>query len=107
MIKHVALSTCLALGASASAFAADDGAQVIYAGAMIDVENGKVLKDRVIVVEDGLISAIGSRATLDEIDVPDDASLIDLSDMTVLPGLSDSHVHLTSDATIHGYKRKK
>jgi len=105
MIKHVALSTCLALGASASAFAADDGAQVIYAGAMIDVENGKVLKDRVIVVEDGLISAIGSRATLDEIDVPDDASLIDLSDMTVLPGLSDSHVHLTSDATIHGYKR--
>jgi len=25
--------------------------------------------------------------------------------MTVLPGLSDSHVHLTSDATVHGYKR--
>jgi len=31
--------------------------------------------------------------------------MIDLSDMTVLPGLSDSHVHLTSDATVHGYKR--
>jgi len=105
MIKHLALSTCLAFGAAASAFATDDGPQVIYAGAMIDVENGKILKDRVIVVEDGLISAIGSRATLSEIDVPDDATLIDLSDMTVLPGLSDSHVHLTSDATIHGYKR--
>lgn len=105
MIKQFALSSCLVLGAAVSAFAADDGPQVIYAGAMIDVENGKVLKDRVIVVEDGLISAIGSRATLDEIDVPDDATLIDLSDMTVLPGLSDSHVHLTSDATIHGYKR--
>jgi len=105
MIKHFALSTCLVLGSAVSAFAADDGPQVIYAGAMIDVENGEVLKDRVIVVEDGLISAIGSRSTLDEIDVPEDAALIDLSDMTVLPGLSDSHVHLTSDASIHGYKR--
>jgi len=105
MINHIALSSCLALSAAASAFAADSVPQVIYAGEMIDVENGKVLKDRVIVVEDGLISAIGSRATLDEIDVPDNATLIDLSDMTVLPGLSDSHVHLTSDARIHGYKR--
>jgi imidazolonepropionase-like amidohydrolase len=25
--------------------------------------------------------------------------------MTVLPGLSDSHVHLTGDATVHGYRR--
>lgn len=105
MIKHFALSTCLVLGSAVSAFAADSGSQVIYAGAMIDVENGEVLKDRVIVVEDGLISAIGTRVTLDEIEVPDDATLIDLSDMTVLPGLSDSHVHLTSDASIHGYKR--
>jgi len=42
---------------------------------------------------------------LDDIDFPENAELIDLSDMTVLPGLSDSHVHLTSDATVHGYKR--
>ena len=108
MIRTLALSTCLsfvlALGISAPSFAKDN-AQIIYAGAMIDVETGKVLRDRVIIVEDGLISAIGSKATLDEIDLPDDADIIDLSDMTVLPGLSDSHVHLTSDATVHGYKR--
>jgi len=107
MIKHLALSTCILLALSASALAAEDASktQVIYAGAMVDVETGKVLQDRVIVVEDGLISAIGSKATIDEIDLPEDAALIDLSDMTVLPGLSDSHVHLTSDATVHGYKR--
>ena len=107
MIKHLALSTCILLALSASALAAEDAGktQVIYAGAMVDVETGKVLQDRVIVVEDGLISAIGSKATIDEIDLPEDAALIDLSDMTVLPGLSDSHVHLTSDATVHGYKR--
>jgi imidazolonepropionase-like amidohydrolase len=109
MIKRLTLSTRLllglALGFSNPAFAAEGDAQIIYAGAMIDVETGKVLRDRVIVVEDGLISAIGSKATIDEIDLPENATLIDLSDMTVLPGLSDSHVHLTSDATVHGYKR--
>ena len=104
MIKQLALSTCLAFGIAAPAFA-KDAAHIIYAGAMVDVETGKVLRDRVILVEDGLISAIGSKATLDEIDLPEDAELIDLSDMTVLPGLSDSHVHLTSDASVHGYKR--
>ena len=109
MIKHLTLSTSLSLGLafgfSGPAFAAETEAQIIYAGEMVDVETGKVLRDRVIVVEDGLISAIGSKATIDEIDLPENAALIDLSNMTVLPGLSDSHVHLTSDATVHGYKR--
>jgi len=105
MIKHLALTTCFACGISASAFAAENTAQVIYAGEMIDVENGQVLSDRVIVIENGRISAIGSQATLDDIDVPEDAKRIDLSDMTLLPGLSDSHVHLTSDSSVHGYKR--
>jgi len=79
--------------------------QVIYAGTLLDVESGRALNNRVIVVEDGIITEIGSRSTLDDIDFPENAELIDLSDMTVLPGLSDSHVHLTSDATVHGYKR--
>lgn len=95
----------LSLAISSSVLAAEKNAQIIYAGAMVDVETGKVLRDRVIVVEDGLISAIGSKATIDKIDLPEGATLIDLSDLTVLPGLSDSHVHLTSDATVHGYKR--
>ena len=105
MIKHLVLSTSLVLGLSVSAFAAEDAPKVIYAGAMIDVEAGKVLRDRVIVIEEGLISAIGTKRTIDEIDLPEDATFYDLSDMTVLPGLSDSHVHLNSDATVHGYKR--
>lgn len=114
MIRSLVLSTSLlfALAFSAPAFSqaagqgtGQDNAQVIYAGEMIDVETGKVLRDRVIVIEDGQISAIGTKATLDEIDLPDNAEIIDLSEMVVLPGLSDSHVHLTSDASVHGYKR--
>ena len=110
MLKHFALSTAMALAIFSSALAdpghgAEPDTQVIYAGTLIDVEAGKTLKDRVILIEDGIITAIGSRATIDEIDLQDDATLIDMSDMTVLPGLSDSHVHLTSDASVHGYKR--
>lgn len=105
MFKFLGLTAIgLALAASVPAQAAEN-ASVIYAGALLDVETGRVEKDRVIIIEDGLITAIGSRATIDEIDLPEDAALIDLSDMTVLPGLSDSHVHLTSDADVHGYKR--
>lgn len=105
MLKQLALSTAFLLGLTAQANAGESQPQIIYAGQMIDVESGKTLSDRVILIEDGVIKAIGSRATIDDIDLPVDAQLIDLSDMTVLPGLSDSHVHLTSDASVHGYKR--
>ncbi len=109
MLKYLALSTGLSLGlifgVSAGAVAAEDAPKVIHAGAMVDVETGQVLRDRVILIEAGLISAIEPKATIDETRFPDNAELIDLSNMTVLPGLSDSHVHLTSDASVHGYKR--
>jgi len=105
MFKQIALTTTLLLGLSTPVFSAETDTHIIYAGTMIDVETGEALKDRVIVVEAGRITAIGSSETVEDIDFPEDAAIIDLADMTVLPGLSDSHVHLTSDATIHGYRR--
>ena len=105
MIKHLAVSTCLFFASALPVFAAPVETQIIHAGAMVDVEAGNVLKDRFIVIESGLISAIGSQSDIKALDLPDETIRIDLSDMTVLPGLSDSHVHLTSDATKHGFKR--
>ena len=105
MIKHLAVSTCLFFTSTLSVFAAPADIQIIHAGAMVDVEEGDLLKNRFIVIESGLISAIGSKSDIAALDLPEDAVRIDLSDMTVLPGLSDSHVHLTSDATKHGFKR--
>ena len=79
-----------------------DDVTLIKAGKLVDTERGRVLSNQDILVRDERIAAVGRRGSLD---VPEDAEVIDLSDMTVLPGLSDSHVHLTSDASIHGYKR--
>lgn len=63
---------------------------VIKAGTLIDGRGGEPVKDVVIVVEDGLIRDVGRDVT-----APAGATVIDLSDRTVLPGFIDAHVHLT------------
>lgn len=67
----------------------------IKAGKLIDTVNGRVLKDQIIIVERERIKAVGPGLA-----IPEDADVIDLSDMTVLPGLSDAHVHLSGDPTL-------
>ncbi|MGH8140368.1 MAG: amidohydrolase family protein [Steroidobacteraceae bacterium] len=61
----------------------------IRAGRLIDVEAGRTLVDQVILVRDGKIQAVG-----EHLPIPSDARVLDLSAMTVLPGLIDCHTHL-------------
>ena len=75
---------------------------VITAARMIDVANGKVVKQAAVIVNDNIITASGR---LKDLTVPNEATRIDLGNATLMPGLMDMHVHLTSDATRHGYKR--
>ncbi len=77
--------------AVAGALAADDRT-VIHAGALVDVEAGEVLGEHTIVVEGETIAAVEEGFA----GVENGDTLIDLSAHTVLPGLMDMHVHLTS-----------
>ncbi|TVS11865.1 MAG: amidohydrolase family protein, partial [Wenzhouxiangella sp.] len=87
-----------------SALAAAAQAETVYieAGYLIDVDSGQRLEAQAIVIEQGRISAVGPVAELAR---PEDARHVDLSGQTVLPGLSDAHVHLTSNHDQHGYRR--
>jgi imidazolonepropionase-like amidohydrolase len=64
---------------------------VIRAGAVIFPESSTVKTSQEVLIEGGIIKAIG--ATLS---VPDNANVIDLSTQFVLPGLIDAHTHLTA-----------
>ena len=62
---------------------------VIRAGRLIDPETGRAATNQTIVVQGDKITAVGAN-----LEVPKDATVIDLSKETVLPGLVDSHTHL-------------
>jgi imidazolonepropionase-like amidohydrolase len=62
----------------------------IRAGTLIDGTGAAPVRDALILVQDGRITAVGPRVV-----VPPGATVIDLSRATVLPGFVDAHVHLT------------
>src|SRR5579862_1776204 len=63
----------------------------IRAGTLIDGKSGKVLHDQVIVIRGNRIESVADAAGAK---FPADATVIDLSKETVLPGLIDSHTHI-------------
>jgi imidazolonepropionase-like amidohydrolase len=65
----------------------------IRAGHLVDPDSGTVLTDQIILVRDSKIERMGKG-----IDVPPNAAIVDLSKMTVLPGLIDCHTHLADGA---------
>jgi imidazolonepropionase-like amidohydrolase len=62
---------------------------VVRAGRLIDPDSGTVLTNQVILIAGGRIQAVGG-----ELALPANATVIDLSDKTVLPGLIDCHTHV-------------
>jgi len=65
---------------------------IIKAGHFFDAQNGKMLENQIIIVQDGKITAVGAALKFNET-----AKVIDLSDSWVLPGLMDCHVHITAN----------
>jgi imidazolonepropionase-like amidohydrolase len=85
-VRTVAIAVALQLLAGAVA-----AAQVtaIKAGRLVDPETGTTASNQVLLVEKGKFTAIGSNVA-----IPAGAEVIDLSALTVLPGLVDAHNHL-------------
>lgn len=69
---------------------------LIKAGQLFEVKTGKMLSNQAILVEGNRIKEYGDVQMIVS-KAPANARTIDLSNATVLPGLIDSHVHLTGD----------
>src|SRR5215467_5452274 len=64
----------------------------LRAARMLDVVSGKIVTDAVVLIENGKISKVGQR-----LPIPSGVEVIDLGNVTLLPGLIDCHTHLLLD----------
>ncbi|HKU17182.1 MAG TPA: amidohydrolase family protein [Steroidobacteraceae bacterium] len=76
---------------------------VISAARLVDVVEGRVLENPVVVIANDRIVQVATRGTAPAT-VPAGARRIDLGDRTLLPGLIDMHVHLTVNPRYSGYR---
>jgi imidazolonepropionase-like amidohydrolase len=94
-IVGAALAAALAAVGSAEAKTV-----AVTADRLLDVKSGKYIDRPLIVITDGRIAAVGKAGDA----VPAGAERVDLPGVTLLPGLIDMHVHLTSAGKYGGYR---
>jgi len=90
MLRTLLCITLFALPAAAQTIS-------VTADRMLEVETGKVLQRPLVQIENGRIAAVTTRAA-------GQAADIDLGDVTLLPGLSDMHVHLVGGEELSPYE---
>jgi imidazolonepropionase-like amidohydrolase len=95
-MRHRLAAIALVLSAPANAETV-----VVTADHMVDVLAGKTIDHPAVFIEDGRITNIADARTVKWAST---VRHIDLSGKTILPGLIDMHVHLTSLAEIGGYR---
>jgi imidazolonepropionase-like amidohydrolase len=74
---------------------------LLKAAHLFDARAGRMLDGQAVLIRGDRIEKTGPAG---EVSAPDGATVMDLGDATLLPGLIDCHVHLTSDPEDAGYK---
>jgi imidazolonepropionase-like amidohydrolase len=87
------------IGSSWAQQAAPAKTVVVRAGHLFDVKTGKTLNNQTIVIQGDKIASVGAEGQ-----VPAGATVIELPNATVLPGLIDAHTHITFSPNF-GYSR--
>lgn len=102
-VLRIGMMSFVAAGflASCQDDAAREGAsmQAFIGAHLIDGSGGSPMDRSVIIVEDGVIQAVGPEAA---VDIPTGATQIDLSGRTVIPGLINTHGHVGDVVGLQG-----
>ena len=93
-LSQALYAVALILLANNAALAADK--TLLRCGSLVDVQASRVLTQVNVLIENGKVSQVGG-------DIASDATVIDLSDKTCLPGLIDMHVHFTHQSNPKSY----
>jgi imidazolonepropionase-like amidohydrolase len=105
-MKKLVLGVCVAIAAAGAIAPAQTGAKteakrtLVRAGHLLDVKTGKLLDGQTIVV---VGDAIQSIAPTGQVAAQAGDVVVDLSGLTVLPGLIDVHTHITNDTNFDPY----
>src|SRR5688500_9935123 len=66
---------------------------------LIDGRGGEPVENSCVVIRNDLIESVGNR---NDVSIPDEAEVIDVSGLTMLPGLIDAHYHNEDSDTLAG-----
>lgn len=100
ILRQIIILAALIVGAAPLVFAQERSAEAtqrplhltaIRAAQLLDVKNGTLTHNAVVLIEGERISAVGAGLS-----IPAGANVIDLGELTLLPGLIDCHTHLLS-----------
>src|SRR6202795_1614669 len=90
LVAWVAVAQVYGQAQNPQSKAAETKTVVLKAARLFDGKSNALVTPGIVVVADGKIVAVGARA-----EIPADAEVIDLGDVTLLPGFIDAHTHLT------------
>ncbi|MBL4771792.1 MAG: amidohydrolase family protein [Planctomycetes bacterium] len=87
----ILLPLLLSCFASESPGPAPDSNTTAFVGAHVITISSAEIKDGVVLIKDGKITAVGSR---DSVEIPSGATVVDVSGRILMPGLVDTHSHV-------------